>query len=513
MTFKENCFREITLRICSSLDINVAIARTFDYLRAILPLDEIFLDILDPKLGSIRRIARHPLQHKTKPEIFPLPESLWKWIQDIQGAMLMSSLPLDNLGVEMGEITDMEGSSDLALPLRIENELVGILVLRAQGENMYDQGHAQLLAGVTEPFALALANTLAHEKVLHYRDSLIDDNRFLKQELKYCEGRQEVIGAETGLSDVMEMVRQVASLSNKVLLLGETGTGKEVIANAIHSNSPRSKAPFIKVNCGAIPETLIDSELFGHEKGAFSSAIASHKGRFERAHKGTLFLDEIGELPLQAQTRLLRVLQTNEIERVGGNKTIHVDVRIIAATHQNLERLVQEGHFREDLWFRLNVFPISIPPLRQRIEDIPTLISHFLSLKGKELGLRTLPPIAPGALQRLATYRWPGNIRELENLVERDLIKNRKGLLTLDITIPSSEVRETAYQGDTHPAPSNLNDAMTRHIKETLEAAEGKVHGPGGAAERLGINANTLRNRMNKLGITYGRKKTIKLST
>jgi len=238
------------------------------------------------------------------------------------------------------------------------------------GGGAFSPGHLDLLEAAAEPFSIALANALAHEAVLKYRDVLLDDNRFLKNEL-LSRADDEIIGGNSGLRNVMEMVRQVAPLNNTVLLFGETGTGKEVIANAIHFGSPRREGPFIKVNCGAIPESLIDSELFGYEKGAFTGAVTSKRGRFERADGGTIFLDEIGELPLQAQVRLLRVLQTREIERVGGTRPIPVDIRVIAATHRNLESMVSESRFREDLWFRLNVLPIILPPLRHRKEESP----------------------------------------------------------------------------------------------------------------------------------------------
>ena len=507
MVDKEIFFREITLRICSSLEIKVALERAFGYLKKHLPLDELFLDILDPNIGAIRRLVRHPPINQESPEIVALPENLWTWAQGLQGPVMMNSLPVGDLGKEMIAFVKMEGNSDLVLPLRIEGKLVGLLILRARGKHRNSCEHAELLKEVMTPFALALANALAHEEVLNYRDSLLDDNRFLKGELKKCSGSAEVVGADTGLRHVMELVRQVAPLSNKVLLLGETGTGKEVIANAIHSLSTRADGPFVKVNCGAIPESLIDSELFGHEKGAFSGAISGRKGRFERANGGTLFLDEIGELPLQAQTRLLRVLQNQEVERVGGAKLIHVDARIIAATHQNLERLIQEGRFREDLWYRLNVFPITIPPLRQRAEDVPALTRYFLAVKSRELGLRIPPPISPGALQRLMHYRWPGNVRELENLVERELIRNRAGTLNFDSLLSDLEVANTSVSKTALPLRANLDEAMASHIVAALEAAKGKIHGPGGAAEILCINATTLRNRMNKLGILYGKKK------
>ena len=242
-----------------------------------------------------------------------------------------------------------------------------------------------------------MSKALEHQEIIRLKDMLADDNRYLFDELRSASG-DEIIGSDFGLKAVMRMVQQVAPLDSPVLLLGETGTGKEVIANAIHYSSPRKDGPFIKVNCGAIPETLLDSELFGHEKGAFTGAISQKRGRFERANKGTIFLDEIGELPAQAQVRLLRVLQTKEIERVGGTTSIPVDIRIISATNRNLQEMIASGRFREDLWFRLNVFPIMIPPLRQRREDIPALVHHFIERKSKELKLTERPVLAPGAI-------------------------------------------------------------------------------------------------------------------
>src|SRR5512136_2879197 len=272
---------------------------------------------------------------------------------------------------------------------------------------------------------------LRHQEVIRLKDMLADDNRYLFNELRSASG-DEIVGSDFGLKTVIEMVQQVAPLDSPVLLLGETGTGKEVIANAIHYSSPRKDGPFIKVNCGAIPETLIDSELFGHEKGAFTGAVSQRRGRFERADRGTIFLDEIGELPPQAQIRLLHVLQRKEIERVGGTSSIPVDIRIISATNRNLEEMIASGRFREDLWFRLNVFPIMIPPLRQRKEDIPALVHHFIDRKSVELKLTEKTALAPGAVDRLIAYDWPGNVRELENIIERALIQHQGGMLSFE---------------------------------------------------------------------------------
>jgi len=499
----ESFFREVTLRVCSSLDIETAMQRTFPCLAGSMPLVEMRLDVLDTNLGAIRRIA-HVNAGGIEPAgaIFPLPEALWEWWQNQWSPVFVDSEHA-NLPTAMGRIMAVEGYSEIILPLRIEGKLFGLLVLRAKGEGCYTPEHSERLASVADPFAIALWNALAHQELLRHKDQLLDDKHFLSREMSHTT-TQDIIGGNGGLRHVVQMVRQVAPLSNTVLIMGETGVGKEVIASAIHFASPRREGPFIKVNCGAIPESLIDSELFGYEKGAFTGAQNSNRGRFERAEGGTIFLDEIGELTPQAQVRLLRVLQSREIERVGGTRTIRVDVRVIAATHRNLEQMVSEHRFREDLWYRVNVFPIIVPPLRQRKEDIPALVRHFVAAKGRELGMANPPTIAPGALVRLGDYDWLGNVRELENLVERELIRYPQGPLLFDSILPTSDHsggKEASLLG-----PTDLDEVTARHIASVLRHTAGKIHGPGGAAELLGINASTLRNRMQKLGIPYGRK-------
>jgi transcriptional regulator with PAS, ATPase and Fis domain len=294
------------------------------------------------------------------------------------------------------------------------------------------------------------------------------------------------------------------------IFLGMTslaGVGKEIIANALHSLSRRKNGPFIQVNCGAIPETLIDSELFGHEKGAFTGAISQKRGCFERAGGGTIFLDEVGELPLQAQVRMLRVLQDKNIHRVGGTGQIKVDIRIIAATHQNLHEMVKKRLFRDDLWFRLNVFPIAIPPLRNRKEDIPALVDHFVEKKSKELQMPLLPRLAPGAMAPLMAYAWPGNVRELENVIERVLILSKGRPLTFDNIVWPDDNEEHGRLIPQKDDFSSLDNAVSKHIQQALEMTKGKIHGSAGAAQLLGINPSTLRHRMRKLRIPHGRQK------
>ncbi|MDI3284152.1 sigma-54 dependent transcriptional regulator [Polyangium sp. 15x6] len=314
-----------------------------------------------------------------------------------------------------------------------------------------------------------------------------------------------VIGASAGLKPVMERVLQVAPTDAPVLVLGETGSGKEVIARAIHARSRRAHGPVVRVNCGAIPSELIDSELFGHERGAFTGAVGTRKGWFERADGGTLFLDEVGELPRAAQVRLLRVLQESTIERVGGHETIRMDVRIVAATHRHLENMVAEGTFREDLWYRLSVFPIRLPALRDRMEDLPALAAHFAEHAGKRLGGPGLTP-TPADIELLRGYTWPGNVRELAAVIERGAILGNGKRLEL----------AAALGGPTVKPPSRppirdadeivtLDEATAAHIRRALAARGGRIEGPYGAARLLGINPHTLRARMRKLGIEWSR--------
>ena len=306
-----------------------------------------------------------------------------------------------------------------------------------------------------------------------------------------------IVGTSDVLKYVMYRVEQVAATSATVLLLGETGTGKELIARAIHNESPRRHKKFVVVNCGALPPTLIESELFGRERGAFTGAHSSQAGRFELADGGTIFLDEIGELPLELQPKLLRVLQEGQVERLGGARTVRTDVRVIAATNRNLVDEVRNGKFRQDLFYRLNVFPITLPALRERREDLPALLHHFCDRLGRQLG-RPIERIAPGSLQALERYDWPGNIRELENVLQQAVILSRNGVLDL------SDFAGQPIHRDLQPVseePQALADVQRVHIQRILQSTNWRIEGATGAAKILGLCPSTLRTRMRKLGI------------
>jgi len=506
---KNDFFRQATLKICGNLEIEDALQSCLLYLKNIMPLDLMFLEYYDHEFQAMRTIAKATQSESIKLDLItPLSEEARKSaeLQDLpqENDVFIFSDPFKySISREMLQFHHITCTDLMVLHLKSNDQVLGALVLITE-KSKYTKKHAQLLSMLKEPFIIAMANALKHREVIKYRDLLQDDNRYLHGELRRISG-DEIVGANFGLKEIMDKVRQVAKMDSPVLLLGETGVGKDVIANAIHYLSNRHDGPFVSVNCGAIPDTLIDSELFGHEKGAFTGALAQKRGRFERADKGTIFLDEIGELPLPAQVRLLKVLQSREIERVGGVKTIPLDIRIIAATNRKLGEMVKLHQFREDLWFRLNVFPIWIPPLRDRRSDIPALLQHFISLKSRELKLPAIPTISPGATDLLMQYYWPGNVRELQNVIERELILNPAGPLSFNQMNPhmqngTIEIKESFSEND------NL-DAMTiKHIRRILVKTNGKIHGSGGAADLLGINPSTLRNRMNKLGIEYKRK-------
>jgi transcriptional regulator with GAF, ATPase, and Fis domain len=402
----------------------------------------------------------------------------------------------------------------LAGPLSGSEGLGGAVVLASRDGEKFLAAHARMLKQLLEPFTVALENDRRLHELTTLREAAEADRRTLLNRLGRQEMSDVVVGADSGLRHVMERVRLVANSDVPVLFLGDTGTGKEVAARAIHNGSSRASGPFIRVNCGAIPAELIDSHLFGHEKGSFTGAGDLRQGWFERADGGTLFLDEIGELPLPAQVRLLRVLQEHQFERVGGQQAISVDVRIVAATHRDLATMVKAGTFREDLWYRINVFPILLPPLRERTEDIPALAVHFAHRAANRFGLAFVEP-SSADLKVLTSYPWPGNIRELGAVIDRAaILGNGKSLEIVaalgsggPIMILPSEPDNNVQSSGAKPVAASglatLDATMKAHIERALAATRGRVEGKRGAAQILGINPHTLRARMRKLGIKW----------
>jgi len=381
-----------------------------------------------------------------------------------------------------------------SIPLLVRGKFIGLAVFSRIEPVGFPEAELQLLCDVSRALAVAVNNAVANEEIRKLRDRLEAENAALRTVLRQTPWAEDIVGNATAIKRVLDAIEQVAETDATVLVTGETGTGKELVARAVHRRSARAQGPLIKVNCSAIPESLLASELFGHERGAFTGAAERRKGRFEQAHGGTLFLDEIGEMPPETQVMLLRVLQEREFERLGGNQTVQVDVRIVAATNRDLARLVAEGGFRSDLYYRLNVFPIHAPALREREEDIPLLIGYFADKYSKRFG-RKISRIDAGVSRLLEGHSWPGNVRELENMIERAVILSRDGVLRIDpALLPAPSASEATIDDRLR---ANERDA----IEAALRASSGRISGPRGAAKRLGIPASTLEFRIRRLGL------------
>jgi formate hydrogenlyase transcriptional activator len=383
-----------------------------------------------------------------------------------------------------------------SVPLTTARGPLGIINVGSRRRDAFDRDDVSVLQQVSGQVAIAIANCLAYEEIQRLTERVLSEKHYLEDEIRASYDFADIVGRSAAMRRTLHEVETVASTGAAVLLLGETGTGKERVARAIHDRSPRHRRNFVQVNCAAIPVTLVESELFGHERGAFTGATATRVGRFEVADGGTIFLDEVGDLPLDVQPKLLRVLQEQEFERLGGKGTRRVDVRVIAATNRDLAQMVIDGTFREDLFYRLNVFPIRLPPLRERQEDIPVLIRHFVD-KHARLLHRTISAIPPETLAALQSWSWPGNVRELENVLERAVILARDGVLRVQL---GEEPRSKLRQSATVVSPTVL-DVERESILTALRASAGIIAGPQGAAARLGLRRTTLQSRMQRLGI------------
>ena len=381
------------------------------------------------------------------------------------------------------------------VPLTTARGQLGAMGFMSMQKEAYSNADIEFLQQVAQQVAVAVENALAFQQIAELKDKLAKEKLYLEEELSLEHGFEDIIGDSDTLKQVLKQVEVVAPTDSTVLIQGETGTGKELIARAIHRLSGRSGRTFVKLNCAAIPTGLLESELFGHERGAFTGAISQKAGRFELADKGTIFLDEVGEIPLELQSKLLRVLQEQEFERLGSTKTIRVNVRLIAATNRDLRGMVEDKQFRSDLYYRLNVFPVTVPPLRERREDIPILVRYFTQHYAVRMK-KDIQTVPAKTLEVLSRYAWPGNIRELENLVERSVILTQG----TDLQVPISELQTTSDSAVS--SITALEEAERAHIVRALQETKWVVGGSSGAAARLGVKRTTLQSKMQKFGIT-----------
>jgi formate hydrogenlyase transcriptional activator len=410
-------------------------------------------------------------------------------------AEIWSHQDIGKLRPELLERLEAESIVAMAVvPLGTSNGPLGFLGMGSKRPNNFGQEDLDILSQISAQISLALDNALAYGRLNASRNRLEDERLYLESEIRAEYNFEDIVGKSPTLRKVLDQIEIVAPTGSTVLLHGETGTGKELVARAVHSLSPRRDRTFVRLNCAAIPSGLVESELFGHEKGAFTGALMQKRGRLELADRGTLFLDEIGDISLELQPKLLRALQEQEFERLGSNKTIHVDVRLIAATHRDLSLMIRNNQFREDLFYRLNVFPIEIPPLRERREDIPLLIHYFVSRLSRRMQKR-IKSIPKPAMEALSNAPWPGNVRELENFVERAVILTQGD----ELNVPLAELKKSSVR---NAAPvSTFQQAERQAIIEALKAASGRISGVGAAAERLGLKRTTLQNKMRRLNI------------
>jgi formate hydrogenlyase transcriptional activator len=393
----------------------------------------------------------------------------------------------------------------------MRERVLGVFGLESSRENAFTEDDLTFLGQVANQIAIAVENALAYGQISELKDKLAQENVYLESEIRSELHFEDIVGNSEPLRRVLREIETVAPANSTVLIYGETGTGKELIARAVHNLSSRKSNPFVKLNCAAIPTGLIESELFGHEKGAFTGAIIQRVGRFELANRGTIFLDEIGDIPLELQPKLLRVLQEREFERLGSTRTLRTDARLIAATNRDLKTMVEEQRFRSDLYYRLNVFPIRMPSLRERKEDIPLLVRHFVKEFSRRND-RVIDTIPSETMQALVRYHWPGNIRELQNVIERAVIISRGPVLnvalaelTSDVSSISAPVVTTAKSAPRERLQEILQETERNQILSALEEANGVVAGPNGAAARLGVKRSTLQLKMQKLGIRISR--------
>lgn len=491
---------EVTNRVVSSLDLQEVLRAVMATSRRVMRSDSAVVALWDEGSGQLRACAldlpggQEILQEG---ELIPLEGTLaghvfrngQPWVGDVDD-LLRTGLEVNAKWIALGF------KVGCVLPLITRNRVLGTLGLRRRDENAYTEDEVQFLMQVANQIAIAVENARAYGEIRALKDKLALEKLYLEDEIRSERNFEDIIGKSAALRRVLKQVETVGPTDSTVLIYGETGTGKELIARAIHDLSPRRPRAFVKLNCAAIPTGLVESELFGHERGAFTGAIAQRIGRFELANHGTVFLDEIGDLPLELQPKLLRVLQEREFERLGSGRTLRSDARLIAATNGDLAAMVEEQEFRADLFYRLNVFPIHVPPLRERTEDIPLLVRHFVQQFARRMN-RTIDTINSDTMERLIRYPWPGNIRELENFIERAVILSPGPVLRA----PLEDLPARAAPGHGNGKSRTLEEAEREHILATVKETKWVLSGSRGAATRLGMNRSTLQFRMKKLGI------------
>jgi formate hydrogenlyase transcriptional activator len=430
----------------------------------------------------------------TKQVLIPIADSIPGKTYQSGKPWVLNRLDPAEVPPEMYAKASGEGINSFCdMPLISRDRSLGVLALASREENAFEREEAAFLAQVAQQVAIGVENALAYGEIADLKDKLAQEKLYLEDEIRGEMDFEGIVGQSSALRHVLNLVETVAPSDSTVLLLGETGTGKELIARAIHERSRRKERTFVKLNCAAIPTGLLESELFGHERGAFTGAIAQKIGRLELADQGSLFLDEVGDIPVEIQPKLLRALQEREFERLGSNRTKKVDVRLVAATNRDLEKMMENREFRSDLYYRLNVFPIRIPPLRERPEDIPLLVRYFTQKYGRLMN-KEIESIPVAAMRKLSNWHWPGNIRELENFIERSVILTHGTALQAPIAELSNNGRTTPVAGTRE---ANERDEMVRILKMT----NGRVAGADGAAARMGLKRTTLIARMKKLGV------------
>ncbi|HWP59141.1 MAG TPA: sigma 54-interacting transcriptional regulator [Candidatus Acidoferrales bacterium] len=495
---------EVNNAVVATLDLHELLNAVSASLRRLIPHEYASISLYD---AETQRLQIHALDFPVSKGL--LQEGLWLPADGPTGRALTTRqavfITRDDVGQFGSDIAQRilgEGlKSAVCLPLIAHGRPLGTLVVASLEAERFPAEDAELLQHIANQIAIGVENSLAYRRVVDRAKKLREEKLYLQDEIRTEYNFEEIIGESAALKHILEQLQTVAPTDSTVLIQGETGTGKELIARAIHNLSARREHTMVKVNCAAIPTGLLESELFGHEKGAFTGAIGQRIGRFELAHRGTIFLDEVGDIPLELQPKLLRVLQEQEFERLGSAKTIRVDARVVAATNVDLAQKVAGGQFRSDLYYRLNVFPIRIAPLRERKEDIPLLVRYFAQKYARRMK-KPIDTIPAKAMAALTEYHWPGNVRELENLIERAVILSRGP----DLEVPLASLQESSARAQVAVsaarALSTLEQAEREHILRALAETNWIIGGPAGAASRLGLKRTTLQSRMRKLGIT-----------